>query len=128
MDEETAPVIVDRGWMSDVQRAIALILIGAFAVVTVFSTFCSVFWPEASGLIDMAKTLQQALVNMVLIALGFFFGSNMSSKLKDATISKIATGAPSSNGEVAKVITTTPAEASTTPTITTVTTEAPKGE
>jgi hypothetical protein len=107
----------DAGWMSDVQRAIALILIGSFATICVMLSLWFIFRGDADSLLDMAKTLQAALVNMALIALGFFFGSNMSSKTKDDTISKIAMQpsapiapapiAPASNGAAAATTTTT---------------------
>ena len=71
------------GWMSDVQRAIALILIGAFALVIVVTTVKFVFSADAATLNDMAKTLQAALVNTVLIALGFFFGSKTDHGIRD---------------------------------------------
>lgn len=77
------------GWMSDVQRAIALILIGAFALVIVVTTVKFVFTADAATLNDMAKTLQAALVNTVLIALGFFFGSNQAKQQADAGQQKI---------------------------------------
>ena len=77
------------GWMSDVQRAIALILIGAFALVIVVTTVKFVFSADAATLNDMAKTLQAALVNTVLIALGFFFGSNQAKQQADAGQQKI---------------------------------------
>lgn len=72
------------GWMSDVQRAIALILIGTFALISVAATVRIVFLGDVAALTDMAKTLQAALVNMGLIALGFFFGSNLSKMQADA--------------------------------------------
>ncbi len=94
--DETKPA-ADNSWMGDVQRAIAMILIGSLAIVCVFLTLRLIFFAEADALLDMAKTLQAALVNMALIALGFFFGSNKASKDKDETISKIAmTPAPNS--------------------------------
>lgn len=142
------------GWMGDVQRAIAMILIGSLALVCVFLTLRLIFLGESEDLLDMAKTLQAALVNMALIALGFFFGSNKASKDKDDTIRKIALEpvapiapvavvapvapvapiaplAPVQSGNAGTegretIITTAPAEPSVTPTITTVTTEEPK--
>lgn len=77
------------GWMGDVQRAIALILIGVFALVVFASTLKFVFTADAATLNDMAKTLQAALVNTVLIALGFFFGSNQAKQQADAGQQKI---------------------------------------
>ena len=77
------------GWMSDVQRAIALILICVFGFVVAVSTVKFVFTADAATLNDMAKTLQAALVNTVLIALGFFFGSNQAKQQADAGQQKI---------------------------------------
>jgi len=90
----------ERGWMSDVQRALAMILIGSFAFVAIFSTVCSVLWPEATALTDMAKSLQSNLTNMCLIGLGFFFGSNMSKMLDDAGKQKIVEKLTSPSGPV----------------------------
>jgi hypothetical protein len=89
------------GWMSDVQRAIALILIGSFAVITIISSAVLVIVADKVLLADMAKTLQAAMVNMSLIALGFFFGSTLAKTLSDAGTQKVVeklTGAPSPPG------------------------------
>lgn len=90
-------VKVEKGWMSDVQRALALILIGSFAFVAIFSTVCSIFWPDATALTDMAKALQSNLTNMCLIGLGFFFGSNMSKMMDDAGKQRIVEKLTSTN-------------------------------
>ena len=50
------------GWMSDVQRAIALILIGSFAIVTISVTIRLIISGDLATVADMAKTLQAALV------------------------------------------------------------------
>lgn len=87
------------GWMSDVQRVLALILIGSFALVTLFTTASSTFWPDATTSADMAQTLQQALVNMGLICLGFFFGSSTGSvKKDDAMIASAIAAGPTGTG------------------------------
>src|SRR5882672_4878233 len=77
------------GWMNDVQRAVALILVGTFASCAIIATIRLVIMGDPDAIIDMVKTLQAALVNMALIALGFFFGSNMSKVLADAGQQKI---------------------------------------
>lgn len=64
-----------QGWMNDVQRALALILIVTFATVVAIATLRVVWWGDANAVAELAKTLQSALVNMSLIALGFFFGN-----------------------------------------------------
>lgn len=104
-----------QGWMSDVQRVLALILIVSFAAVTLFTTVWSAFSPDATVLADMAKTLQQAMVNMGLICLGFFFGSSTSSAKKDDAIiaSAIAAGptGPGGGGSIITPAITAAAEA-----------------
>lgn len=85
------------GWMSDVQRAMGLILIGTFAAITFFATIRLLVLSDAASITDMSKTLQAALVNMGLIALGFFFGSNMSKMLADAGQQKIVEKLTSTN-------------------------------
>ena len=113
MADDPQVLKVEKGWMSDVQRALALILIGSFALVTIYSTVCSVLWPDATALTDMAKTLQAAMVNMGLVALGFFFGSNMSKMMDDAGKQRIVEKLTSTNpqepagGPVAPVSSTT---------------------
>lgn len=77
------------GWMSDVQRVIALILVGTFAALVFIATARLVINGESQLLNEMAKTLQSALVNMSLIALGFFFGSNSSKVASDAGAQRI---------------------------------------
>lgn len=97
----------DTGWMSDVQRAIALILIGTFAASVLIATVSSIFWSGSAPLTDMSKTLQAALVNMTLIALGFFFGNTMSKMVQDAgqqkVVDKLTSNGPPPAGPVAPV-------------------------
>ncbi|HEY6032057.1 MAG TPA: hypothetical protein VIU44_15910 [Gaiellaceae bacterium] len=65
------------GWFTDTQRTLALVLIVTLAAI-VFATVVKVVWiapPE--DVLDLAKTLSSALVNMGLVALGYFFGSNV---------------------------------------------------
>lgn len=78
-----------QGWMGDVQRALAIILISGFALAVLLATVRLIWIGDAPAINDMAKTLQAALVNMSLIALGFFFGSNMSKVQSDASQQKI---------------------------------------
>lgn len=94
-----------ESWMSDVQRALALILVGSFASVTVFSTVCSIFFPDNDALTDMAKSLQSNLTNMCLIGLGFFFGNTMAKMAQDAgqqkVVEKLTSTNPPTGGPVA---------------------------
>jgi hypothetical protein len=91
--------------MSDVQRAIALILIGTLAATAFLIAIRLVIWGDAAALLDMAKTLQSNLTNMALIALGFFFGSTIQKALSDAgqqkIVEKLTSSTPPATGPVA---------------------------
>lgn len=78
-----------ESWMGDVQRAIAILLVGTFAAIVVAVSLRLVFSGATDTLEDMAKTLQAALVNMGLIALGFFFGSSLSKRNADTSQQKL---------------------------------------
>lgn len=93
------------GWMSDVQRALALILVGSFAIVTLFLTMMAAFWSSVPALTDMAKASQSNLTNMCLIGLGFFFGNTMAKMAQDKgqqeVVNKLTSSAPPATGPVA---------------------------
>jgi hypothetical protein len=97
-----------EGWMSDVQRALALIIIAAISLAMLTSTVRVVVAGDTDSISDMAKTLQAAMVNMGLIALGFFFGNTMAKLAADAGQQKIvdkltSTNPPGAPGPVAPV-------------------------
>lgn len=83
------PAAPPSGWVSDVQRAIALILVIAFAIAVIASVIKLVISADVPTLNEFVKIVIAALINMVLIALGFFFGSNQSKNLSDARTSSI---------------------------------------
>jgi hypothetical protein len=94
--------------MSDVQRAIALILVGTLAIITLATAVKLMFSADPAVIADVSKTLQAALVNMALIALGFFFGSNLSKQQADAGQQRIvdkltSTNPPGTPGPIAPV-------------------------
>lgn len=105
-DIDTKEKPVSESWMSDVQRAIALILVGTLAVCTILATTMVVFTSTpADATIDMSKTLLAALVNMGLIALGFFFGNTIAKMTQDkgqqGIVEKLTSAAPA--GPIAPV-------------------------
>lgn len=73
------------GWMADVQRALAIMLIGTLCLCILAVTAKVVFSGDPPTLNDMAKTLQAALVNMGLIGLGFFFGNTIAKMQQDSS-------------------------------------------
>lgn len=97
------------GWMSDVQRALALIIIVSIGIAMLMATFRVVWSGEAApdAVADMAKTLQAAMVNMGLIALGFFFGNTMAKMAQDAgqqkVVDKLTSTNPPTGGPVAPI-------------------------
>lgn len=110
---DTAPSVPSvaqaEPWMNDVQRALALILIGSIAFCMILATVMTVVVSNPSdALVDMSKTLQAAAVNMSLIALGFFFGNTMAKMAQDAGQQKVVesltkTAPPGAPGPVAPV-------------------------
>ena len=105
MAEEDKEVKVAVTWMSDVQRLIAMVLILTYCFVTLMATLFSLWQPTALVITDMAKTLQQNLTNMGLIALGFFFGNTMAKMAQDVGQQKVVEKltSPPPNGPVAPV-------------------------
>lgn len=95
------------GWMSDVQRALALILIGILALSTLALIIRLFVSADIKDVVEIAKIMLAALVNMGLIALGFFFGNTMSKMQSDAgqqkVVDKLTSNAPPPAGPVAPV-------------------------
>lgn len=83
--DEVAPV----GWMSDVQRALALLLIGLLVAAAAALVVRLVISGDVKDILDLAKIMLAALVNMGLIALGFFFGNTMAKMASDAGQQKV---------------------------------------
>lgn len=101
------------GWMADVQRALALILIGFLTVASFGLVMRVIISAEIIGVVEMAKIMLAALVNMGLVALGFFFGSSQSKEKADTSqqkiMEKLTSAAPPPSGPVAPVAAPIPA-------------------
>ncbi len=96
------------GWMGDVQRALALLIIGLLCVAAFGLVTRLIVSAGVDDVVDLAKIMLAALVNMGLIALGFFFGSSKSKETADAGQQKIvdkltSTNPPGPPGPVAPV-------------------------
>jgi hypothetical protein len=70
-------------WMTDVQRGLAWALIVCFAVIVLVFTFFTVIGHLPDPILDVYKQVVTALINIVMIVIGFFFGSSQGSKDKD---------------------------------------------
>lgn len=95
-------------WMSDVQRALALILVGTFAFALMLLTVRLVIWGDPPTLVDLMKTLISALINVVMLVLGYFYGSSKAKEQSDSSQQKIvekltSTAPPGPTGPVAPV-------------------------
>lgn len=96
------------GWMGDVQRALALLIIGLLCLAAFGLVSRLIVSAAIDDVVDLAKIMLAALVNMGLIALGFFFGSSKSKETADAGQQKIvekltSTNPPGAPGPVAPV-------------------------
>lgn len=100
------PAVAPAGAMSDVQRALVLLLIGTLVFCT-SALICRLIWSaDIKDVVDLAKIMLAALVNMGLIGLGFFFGNTSSKVQSDAGQQKVvekltSTAPPGSSGPVA---------------------------
>lgn len=97
----------NTGWMSDVQRALALLLIGTVAFMVIALTIRIVISGDLPTIAALLKELKDALTNMSLIALGFFFGNTMAKMAQDVgqqkVVDKLTSNAPPPSGPVAPV-------------------------
>jgi hypothetical protein len=76
-------------WMSDVQRVLALMLVGAFTLVLLIFAFRLVIWGDAPTLVDLIKTLISALINVVMLVLGYFYGSSKAKEQSDSSQQRV---------------------------------------
>jgi hypothetical protein len=70
-------------WMTDVQRGLAWALIVCFAAILLLFSFFTVVGHLPDAVLDVYKQIVTALINIVMIVIGFFFGSSQGSKDKD---------------------------------------------
>jgi uncharacterized protein YacL len=121
-------------WTVDVQRGLAWTIVLLFAfIVSVMATRVAIS-AAIEDIGDVLKSALAVLFNIVMLILGFFFGSSKSSQVKDEqqakTAEKLAEKVigppPVDPTPPTTVVTTAPADPSVTATITTVTTQEPK--
>lgn len=77
------------GWMSDVQRALALLIIGVIVMTAAALVLRMIISGDIAAVIDLAKSTLSNLTNMGLIALGFFFGNTKAKIDTDAGQQKV---------------------------------------
>ncbi len=120
-----------QSWTIDVQRGLAWTIMLLFSAVTMAMVIRIILAGAPTDALELLKQLTNALINIAFAIVGFFYGSSKSSQSKDETQAKVAEKLADKvpGGPVeppATVVTTVPAEPSTTPPITTVTTQEPK--
>lgn len=98
---------VSLGW-ADVQRTLALLLVGTFAFTLLLLTVRIVVWGDPTTMADLIKTLISALINVVMLVLGYFYGSSKAKEQSDTSQQKIvekltSTAPPGPTGPVAPI-------------------------
>lgn len=77
------------GWMSDVQRALAIILVATFSVALLVMVVRVTFWGDIPTISDILKIMVPALINVVTFVLGYFYGSSKAKDTSDTSQQKI---------------------------------------
>ncbi len=117
-------------WVPDRQTFNGAMVVLAIVIIAIYLVRVNGPGPES----DALKILLGALIGGFNQIIGFDYGSSRGSERKDETQAKVAeklaekvsTPSDSNQTHPTTVVTTAPAETSTTPTITTVTTQEPK--
>ena len=99
-------------WMSDVQRGLAWAILICFIVIALGFGFFSAFGKLPDPVLDVFKQVVTALINIVMVVIGYFFGSSTGSKDKDDALNSIAT---KSAGSTVITVPPTPSNPYTTP-------------
>src|SRR5687767_1982032 len=86
--QATADATVSN-WTFDVQRGLAWTVMLMFAIVTMAMAMRTAVTAEISDINDLLKSSLAVLFNIVMLVLGYFFGSSKSSQAKDETQNKI---------------------------------------
>lgn len=81
--------ISPEGWMSGVQRGLALIIVAAFSLVLCALAWRVIMYGDPVDALELLKQLVNALINIVMVVLGFFYGSSKSSQSKDENNAKM---------------------------------------
>lgn len=86
-------------WKIDVQRGLAWVIMLSFVgVIVMFSLFASL-GKLPDPILDLYKQNGNALINIVMVVVGYFFGSSQGSKDKDEAVKDVvARLAPGPNG------------------------------
>lgn len=76
-------------WTFDVQRGLAWTIVLLFAFVILAAISRVVYSADVTDINDILKSALAVLFNIVMLVLGYFFGSSKSSQSKDDTQNKI---------------------------------------
>jgi hypothetical protein len=78
-------------WMSDVQKGLAWAILVCFILIVVLFGIFSAIGKLPDPVLDVFKQVVTALINVVMVVVGYFFGSSTGSKDKDDALNSIAT-------------------------------------
>ena len=95
-------------WQIDVQRGVAWTIIVVFAMLLFIMAIRVAIYGLPNDSLELLKQGFNALINVVMVVVGYFFGSSKSSQSKDETTNKIvekltSTQPPGQSGPVAPV-------------------------
>lgn len=89
----TVPKIPQRlatTWTEGVQTGLAWTVISVFAIVVLALSLRVIVSSAADDSLELLKQGINALINIVMVVMGYFFGSSKTAQGKDDTIAKIA--------------------------------------
>ncbi len=88
-DTETNDAPASTNWTIDVQRGLAWTIVIIFATLLLVMVVRVAIWGAPTDALELLKQGFNALINVVMVVVGYFFGSSKSSQSKDDTQNKI---------------------------------------
>ena len=80
---------VDKSWTIDVQRGLAWLIVFVFGLLLLGLAVRVIMYGAPTDSLELLKQGVNALINIVMMVMGFFFGSSKSSQSKDETQAKV---------------------------------------
>lgn len=76
-------------WMTDVQRALAILFVGTFCLIVVVMVIKVTFWGDIPTVSDILKIIIPAMINLVTFVAGYFYGSSKAKDQSDASQQRV---------------------------------------
>lgn len=88
-DEPATKVKTEGNWTVDVQRGLAWTIVLVFGALLLAMAIRVIVSGEPTDSLELLKQGVNALINIVMMVMGFFFGSSKSSQSKDEVQAKV---------------------------------------